>query len=198
MNYHNYVTTVEFNLDRDKLRESCEFIYEDVLEKHGHKPSEYEFGKGLKSTKIYQHYNIFTYMVPEIANLYGCICSAYRDISESQDQCFIAGWLNIYNKGDYIDWHSHWDGSYGSWHGYYGLDVEPSTTSYRIPGVENQVDVINKNNQVIISPSDGDEHRTWGWEEDKPRITIAFDIVPAEKFTMKQIKDWNNHWIPVY
>lgn len=201
MNYHNYVNTVQFNLDRDKLRESCEFIYEDVLEKYSNEKNEYEdFGKGIKTTGLYMHYNIFTYQLPEIANLYGCISSAYRDISKNQDQCFIAGWLNLFNKGDYIDWHGHSDGKDGqnAWHGYYGLDVEPSTTSYRIEGVEGQVDVINKNNQLILSPSHKDKHRTWGWEQERPRITIAFDIVPAENFTTYKIKNWANHWIPLY
>ena len=33
---------------------------------------------------------------------------------------------------------------------------------------------------MVISKSNGDEHRTWPWQYDRPRITIAFDL-----FTVK-------------
>ena len=59
-----------------------------------------------------------------------------------------------------------------------------------------EIDIISKNNLLVISPSAGDQHRTWPWEGNgEPRITIAFDIVPESKFP--SAIDKMNHWIPI-
>ena len=57
------------------------------------------------------------------------------------------------------------------------------------------VDVMNRDNLLIIAPSANDLHRTIPWKvSNRPRITIAFDIVPGRWI---ENAAWENHWIPI-
>jgi hypothetical protein len=94
-----------------------------------------------------------------------------------------------------------WQPEYESWHGFYCIDVEPdSYTTYRVFGrVPEKDDIVihSKDNLLVISKSDGDFHRSSKWEnEDKPRITVAFDIIPSHKLVEGNHVSLN-HWIPI-
>ena len=86
-----------------------------------------------------------------------------------------------------------------SWHGYYCVDVEPSKTSYKLEKNGKIVHVQNEDNLLVLSKSLDDQHRTWAWEYDHPRITIAFDILPASNILNfeGENKMGKNHWIPI-
>jgi hypothetical protein len=110
-------------------------------------------------------------------------------------------WLNVYRTGEFIDWHSHWPAEFESWHGFYCVDVEPnSSTTYRLFGKipeKDDIVVTSQDNLLVISRSDGDYHRSSEWNNpDKPRITVAFDIIPMSKLYERRNYE-KNHWIPI-
>jgi hypothetical protein len=188
MLYENYVLTKQLNLDLIKLKSSCQLMH-DLIEKNFISKKE-----SLASTKIFNRYNLLLYPYPEFSNLFKEIKTMFRESSLEDGDYYIQCWLNLYNKGDFIDWHNHWDQSFNSWHGFFCVDCEPSKTSYQIPNLDKIVDIKSKNNLLVMSKSDGDYHRTWPWIKDSPRITIAFDIVPSGKIDPEK---WLNHWIPI-
>lgn len=209
--YEQYVHTIKSDsIDLPRLRKTClranRYITEQISAKHKH-DSLYE-GVAPVSTKLFRHYNLLTFPADQIHALYKFISEAFRFVSKTTEPHWIQCWLNVYKHGEFIDWHKHWKPEYRSWHGYYGVNVAGSVTTYKIPGKESptQVDVPNVDGQVIISPSANDDHRTWPWDKDQPRITIAFDIIPEETMHF----DWcapvvdpnigstnHNHWLPV-
>ena len=106
--------------------------------------------------------------------------------------------MNIYRKGDFIDWHTHWPKEKNSWHGFFCVDCEPSYTTYRLPNRYEPVNVTSENNLLVIGKSDNDRHRSSEWPyTDRDRITIAFDIIPRQSIVPCFPYDGAlNHWIP--
>jgi hypothetical protein len=167
------------------------------------------------------------YPLPAIHELYFEIQNYFRFATESyfkepyKEKHFIQCWLNVYNKGDFIDWHHHdWNSNRPNkpraWHGFFCVDVEPnSKTSYKWKGVNEVIDIQSKNGLMVMGISDGDVHKSSAWNEDNPRITIAFDIVPEKhifyddgrsnlvKFLNNNnspkeiIQAYTNHWVPI-
>jgi hypothetical protein len=129
-------------------------------------------------------------------DLYKNIQTVFKQIAQTDEPHYIQCWLNVYNKGDFIEWHKHFPPQVQSWHGFYCLDVEPgSYTSYRVPHLNHVTDIPSQDNLLVITRSAGDEHRSSEWPfEDRPRITIAFDILPQRHIWWDQ---WLNHWIPI-
>ena len=60
------------------------------------------------------------------------------------------------------------------------MNCEPSYAEYREIGSEDIQKVENKNGQLLITQSTNMEHRISDWNEDEPRITIAFNIQPID------------------
>ena len=166
-------------------------------------------GQSTLSTRLYAQYNLMMYPQPQFHELYRDVQTCFHEVSDSKENHYAQFWLNFYTNGEFIDWHRHWETRFNAWHGFYCVNVEttPSKTTYRIPpaGIQiinpekepyEEIDIISKNNLLVISPSAGDQHRTWPWEGNgEPRITIAFDIVPESKFP--SAIDQMNHWIPI-
>ena len=103
-------------------------------------------------------------------------------------------WLNIHNKTEFLNWHSHNSPEEKCYHGYFCVNTEPSITMYRLKD-GSTLDVKNKNNQLVISRSDGDMHCVTPWSESTKRITLAFDIVPTQValnsfYNANRIKNW--------
>jgi hypothetical protein len=135
------------------------------------------------------------YPAPGFHELYEGIRRVFRHASRSTEPHYIQSWLNFYRKGDFIDWHMHWEEEFKSWHGFYCVDCEPSVTTYKLDmNIDKTIDVVSKNDLLVMGPSGKDVHRTWPWEGEQPRITIAFDIVPAN---MIDPLENLNHWIPL-
>lgn len=182
-----YLHYQNLNLNVSELEETCNEMEPFIL--RNFKDGDYN-GVAAETTKLYSQYNFLLYPLPQVHELYEGIRKTFRSIVPDHPH-FIQCWLNVYNKEDYIDWHHHWEAEANVWHGYYTVRGEGSITSYRIPNTE-QIDVVNKVDQLVLGPSAGDQHRTYPWDGEGKRITIAFDIVPA----------WNcfgamNHWIPI-
>ncbi len=70
------------------------------------------------------------------------------------------------------------------YHGFYCANVQPSQTWYREgpeSTEESWVKHTDYDDMIIYSPSSF-EHASTPWLEDKPRVTIAFDIIPESVY----------------
>jgi hypothetical protein len=195
--YENYITTNKLNLDLAEIKNSC-YSMKDVIMNNFKNVTEDGYndagGTAPITTQVHEQYNLLMYRFKGFHSLYFEIQKLFQQINKNEDTYYINCWLNIYQKGHFLDWHEHYPKRANAFHGFYCIDCEPSKTTYKIPNVPEPVDVINENNLLVISPSTGDWHRTWPWEfGDRDRITIAFDIVPAEWTDDARV----NWWIPI-
>jgi hypothetical protein len=60
-----------------------------------------------------------------------------------------------------------------------------------------ELDIPSKNGLMVLSRSNGDVHRSSEWDQEYPRITIAFDIVPAGILYRENRYTHINHWMPI-
>ena len=196
--YKDYIITAKLNLDLSEIRNSC-YKMSNVIDTHFKEKIiavEYVEDEGKLSpltTKGFEYYNLLMYGFDGFHSLYFEIQKLFRQFNQSNENYYIRCWLNIYQAGNFVDWHDHYPSKCNSWHGFFCVDCEPSKTTYQLPNISKPVDIISENNLLVMSKSNGDRHRTWPWEyEDRDRITIAFDIVPAT-----HTGDFLNHWIPI-
>jgi hypothetical protein len=195
--YKDYIITSELNLDLAEIKNSC-YKMKDIINEHfKEKILEVEYAEDEGkltplTTQGFEHYNLFMYGFDGFHSLYFEIQKLFQQCNQNQEKYYIQCWLNMYEKGSFVDWHNHYPPKCNSWHGFFCVDCEPSKTTYHLPNVTESVDIESKNNLLVLSKSNGDKHRTWPWEYDRDRITIAFDIVPAAH-TGKFL----NHWIPI-
>ena len=192
-NYHDYLYTKQLNLNLVDIRKSVEILYGIIMQNFGHLEGAHR-DKHLQTTSRYNYYNCFMYPTPGIYEIYKEVQNLYRDVEKNKEPAFIQCWLNIFWKGDFIDWHGHSNPGLGIWHGLYCVNTEDSHTSYRIKDLGLEFDVPSQDNLLVLGKSEGDEHRSSEWQKESPRITIAFDIVPA-----RNISPFNevNHWVPI-
>lgn len=193
----NVIYNEVLDLNLEAQRKTAHYMYEYVKHKF---TDEIELnGQLTLSTKLFDRYNYLMYPLPGVHELYNSIKDVFHRINtDPYTDYFIQCWLNFYHKGDYIDWHAHWASEADSWHGFYCVDVEPdSYTDYKFKGSDNISRIKSKDNLLVISRSGNDVHRSSEWKEDRPRITIAFDIVPAEKLFDVGAYRNPNHWIPI-
>jgi hypothetical protein len=166
------------------------------------------------------------YPFPIIHDLYYSISAAFYLCLEdfygfkTNKKYFIQCWLNIFKKDEFIDWHKHQPIENEAWHGFVCVDTEPdSFTTYSWPNDSSRkgllLDIPSKDGLIVMGLSNGDRHKSSKWVvEGRPRITIAFDIVPAialsehtilnypEPRYLNAIKNstnsqFVNHWIPI-
>ena len=192
--YYEYLYTKKLNLNLEEIRNSSvrmynfinEYIHEDGLEQYG--------GRASKPTLIFKQYNVFLYPYNQFYELFHEIKDAFKFLSKPTEPHYMQAWINVYQRGEYIDWHNHWLAGMGVWHGFYCVDVErePSHTLYDLPGRDEIIQIDSYDNLLVIGKSEDDKHKSSEWNNEHPRVTIAFDIVPAKHI------DWGlNHWIPV-
>jgi len=214
--------SVQTNLDIRVLKNTCDQMYEAIKEHFTSDKNDYS-GQSTLTTKLFTKYNLLLYPLPGLHDLYFTISDVFHscltDYHEGKNgrkyvmQC----WLNYYKKGDYINWHSHADFDSGNWHGFLCVDTEPdSHTSYIWPNDEIRkglvVDIKSEDGLMVMGLSNGDKHKSSEWQHNnRPRITIAFDINPIESIdkeitnqyagkylhAMKDSSLFVNHWIPI-
>jgi hypothetical protein len=154
------------------------------------------------STALYEFYNIFNFENESVKRLKVSLADVtkeacdYYGINYYESDYKINGWFNVdygsaYGNNPYTadhteDFHDHMDGMGApTFHGYYCVNAEPSSTFYLI----NQVlkfENINKNNRLIISET-GHPHNIGNWSWEGPRITVAYDIVPKSYSSNKWV-----------
>ena len=214
--------SVQTDLNIKQLKETCYNMYQIILSNFS--DGEISAGHSGLHKNIFERYNFLLYPLPGIHELHFEIRrvfheAIYQYFNEPVNKnWFIQCWLNFYFKDEYIDWHNHdWNvnrpkGLSNAWHGFLCVDTEPdSRTLYKWKNVEEVIDIESKDGLMTMGISDGDLHRSSTWMFSRPRITIAFDIVPRENITLhgpeeltkalcndpqNNMVGFKNHWIP--
>lgn len=184
--------------DLDDLYNYLENKQQEMLENNIFNIPESELSKYNKyngpTTQLGMYYNIFDFDHDGIKKLKEALAEATKEASEyygiayEEQKYKIHGWYNLDPKTEGgggvsplkndIFYHDHMGGEGAPiFHGYYCVNAEPSITYYLING-ETQFENINKNNRAIVSET-GHPHGRDDWYQDKPRITIAYDIAPS-------------------
>lgn len=201
--HENYIYTRMLDLDVDTIKNSSIELRDFILKNFtddgtGFDPKQSK-GNVPAEAKLYSQYNLMMYPLPGFHSLYNEIRETFHRVREHQDiphkPHYLQCWVNVFEQGQYIGWHYHWLPEFQAWHGFYCVDVEPnSSTTYKL---DKEVVIESKNNLLVISKSAGDLHRSSEWNEIRPRITIAFDIIPADTLCDGFYDKKLNHWIPV-
>ena len=187
----NYLFSKKINtIDNEVLSKDCLDIEKKLLTTF---PVIDKKFYGTLSTAHHHEYNMLTFPAKEINKLYYELQSMICPYLEDRTY-YIKSWLNVFRKGQKIDWHDHWPYKLKVWHGFYCVQVGKIYTEYKIPEVKNIIKIISEEGLIVFGKSDGDKHRSSPWRETKRhRITIAFDIIPIESIESKL---QGNHFIP--
>jgi hypothetical protein len=212
----NYIWTRQLDLDLEEQRTTAMSIWRGTIMSgylESVKARELHPQRHITanlSTRLYERYNYLTVPYAGISSLYHAIKETFHEClqreygTEPHSEWHMQCWMNCYQTGEFIDWHDHWPRETESWHGFYCVDVEPdSSTHYRLGEKYGslEIEVKSRNNQLVISKSDDNFHKSSEWRRENPRITIAFDIAPS--FHVRQfggsLRDYTmvNHWIPI-
>ena len=208
------------NLDVDTLRTSVREL-EKLINDQYKARKRLNFTNYSKSpdilTKSEQSYNLVLHPLPQFHELYFAIRDMfYKAQSMEFDNTiktnyWMQVWANFYYHDNYPyeNWHSHGSLQDFSWHGFYCVDTEESITSYNFKN-SNKYDIQCKDNLMVMGLNNN-QHRTYPWTNtDRPRITIAFDIITEKTFMTNQNKiqktfselaidtpQLRNHWMPI-
>lgn len=158
-----------------------------------------------KNTQNFSTYNPFTFGLRPFADIYWKLNRFFYSnpqVQEAEEPFYIHGWFNVYtkkddnnNKGyDHIPFHKHIEFMHPHiYHGFYCANVEPSTTTYRIgPESPKEEWVVHQDyDDMLIYSASGYEHASSPWVEEKPRVTIAFDIFPESIYFGGQKTDYD-------
>ena len=186
----------------DILAESSVMLADEVKARWGEWmstwPENYmKFADGSDSTKLYEAYNVFLCPAPGFAELYDIVVSKFKERQSNYKDYAIAGWVNVYNDGGFLDWHFHGSDQNchdGRWHGYLCVNGEPSKTLYKDIQTGELIKTIDNKNGYLTMSYAGIAHRTTPWtDKEKPRITIAFDISLRSQLSPQNL----NRWIPI-
>jgi hypothetical protein len=184
--YHdNYLYGVNVEgINNARLAESCLQINKILPDALGFKDEEFledTTWHGSVSSKLNDHYNLFTFAHKEINQLYYELIKNISPVLNPNISYVLKGWMNVYEAGKNIKWHGHWPIEYEAWHGFYCVQVGESATLYQIPGREDVIKIKSKEGLLVVGKSAGDEHRSTVWNDTSmPRITIAFDVIPLK------------------
>ncbi len=137
-------------------------------------------------TYVYHdHYNLFAFPCNQLSELYMNMAKTFGQVMRP-GKYYIRAWVNLFPKNKNIDWHSHWDAKYKTYHGFYCVNTEgehASYTDYAVPELigENVCRIKSYDGLCVLGKSERDKHMSSPWLNDgKPRVTIAFDVIPLE------------------
>lgn len=194
-----YIHTRQLNLDVRQLYKDCLKFEQFILDQWDNNRTTVEFEDASKTTQLHAHYNLLHFPHPQLHALLYHIRMMFYEIKDPafRDHYYISMWQNVHRQGQSLDWHSHSDTLNRSYHGFFTVFAEPSATEYKLPDGTFE-SVTARNNQLVISPSAGDEHRTTAWTLEQPRITVAFDIVPLQLAqTSFNTQNRIHNWVPI-
>ena len=186
--YHTDLFAIQTDeIDNNELFERCLEIESVLPDECPPIPVTWQ---GTKTTALHSHYNLFSFPIKEINELYHLLVKHIGPLLEPDTQYMIKSWMNVYHKGENIEWHGHSLPHNRAWHGFYCVHAGDSNTQYRMIDGSN-ITVPSKEGLIVIGKSNGDLHKSSEWTEVKPRVTLAFDIVRVESVHFKI-----NHYIP--
>jgi hypothetical protein len=164
---------------------------------------------GCCTTVYHDRYNLFSFPCEQLSELYMNMARSFGEILRP-GKYYIRSWVNLFDKGKNIDWHSHWNAKYKTYHGFYCVNTEgehESYTDYAVPALigEQICRIKSTDGLCVIGKSESDQHRSSEWLNDNGyRVTIAFDIIPLEalrpeeRFTHIDInKEFLHNFIPL-
>tara|TARA_R100001015_G_C4601892_1_gene156851 strand:+ start:357 stop:980 length:624 start_codon:yes stop_codon:yes gene_type:complete len=187
------------NIDNKKLYQSCYEVEQQL--KNVFPPIENN-KYGCFTSYYHTEYNLFSFPCTELQKLYKNICYSVNKVIDFNEHYYLRCWVNLFEKEKNIDWHSHWEPEFKTYHGFYCVNTEgenKSYTDYKIPG-KDLLRIESKNGLCVFGKSDGDQHKSSEWFNEGYRVTIAFDVIPVnvlrkyENFTHKFL----HNYIPVY
>ena len=149
-----------------------------------------------------QFYNLYTFPVKELTQLYFLLQKSIYPVLDPNTDYMLKAWMNVYYNGDSVSWHPHWPAECNVWHGFYCVNVgdNESATLYKIPGISEVITVPSKNGKLVFGKSAGDLHRSTPWTQEKPTITLAFDVIPSWVINKHEDTTMDNigihHYIP--
>ncbi len=164
---------------------------------------EHRFDLDTKQIQDYHTYNPFTFGLRPFADIYWTLNRFFYSnpqVREAKESYYIHGWFNVYTKKegdkgyDHIPFHKHIEIMHPHiYHGFYCANVEPSTTTYRTGPEQPESEwVVHQDyDDMLIYSASGFEHASSPWTEDKPRVTVAFDIFPESIYFNEQKTDYN-------
>ena len=199
--------TIETDLDLVRISSDCRRIQNKVTKAYTDDdiPTNRLYNEVLNSdlqtapasSRFHDLYNVFLFPYG-IHELYEKVCLAFWDVNDDYEEpYYIHAWLNYQQKGESIPWHYHWKGLSGldkTFVGTFYVNAEPSITTHEFTNGK-VLERVNENNTIVIYEDKGDKHMVSAWDEDTPRISISFDIVP-----MKYIQGMPyvlNTWMPI-
>jgi hypothetical protein len=189
--YKNYLYGVNLNsINNSELVKNCLNIEKILL---SNLPNIEKGIYGSLTTAHHSTYNLFLFPFEQLNILYYELIKNITPILENTNYV-IKSWVNLFKKGEKIDWHGHWHSKAKVWHGFYCVQVGESFTEYKIPNYDEIIKIKSKEGLLVFGKSEGDLHKSSEWnDENKPRITIAFDIIPIESIHNKLQQ---NQYIP--
>ena len=160
---------------------------------------EHQFDLDTKNSQDFATYNPFTFGLRPFADIYWTLNKFFYSnpqVREAEQSYYIHGWFNVYRKSEYdhIPFHKHIEYMHPHiYHGFYCANVEPSTTTYRMGPEQPESDwVVHQDyDDMLIYSASGYEHASSPWTEDKPRVTVAFDIFPESIYFNEEKTDYN-------
>jgi hypothetical protein len=209
MDITDNIYTISCNNDTEELTKYCKFLH-GYIKKYisEEEKDKNNFNKEYPITGyLHYKYNIFTFPNDLIYRLYFDIKSMFYKIIQNTENnnsnYYIKGWLNYYKPNEFIDWHFHSPVEWNAWHGFYCVDCGESYTEYsnevkdfyNDKNIRNSIIINSKNNLLVMGKSNR-YHRSSKRNDNKIRITIAFDIIPSYILS-KSIADLKFGWIPL-
>ena len=117
----------------------------------------------------------------------------YNNIKDTP--LYVQCWANVMRKGDQIKAHKHesWNGTSPVKHlcGHLSVQVDGSTSTYYEGSP-----ILNKNAQMTFFPAHT-FHWTDRYENDRERITVAFDIHGEEFYNIDIFDQYKYHWVKI-
>ena len=200
-----------YGFDFVSLKNDCVAINKNVNETLFDAPQNYKTNDQTPfSTRVANFYNIFSYDSVEINSLFNKIKHQFYYLKPNPTKkYYIQGWVNVYESGQNLDWHTHW-GDNDSYHGFFCVNSNVSYTEYIFfDGEYKKID--SADGLLVITKSNNNQHRTSPCDSGDPRITIGFDI-HSKNNVDKLLDKWmelssssayfdpdkmTNHWIPL-
>lgn len=194
---HLYLKQLDFN--KDLLMDSCFRLQNIIREKYSKLNQTYQDnGKNPLGGKFHLHYNTFLFPYPEFSKLFFQIRDCFKEIRDPGKTYYLQSWLNVFEDNGFFDWHSHSDDQ-NAWHGYFCVNANNSITQYEFDDglfISKDISINNKDGLLVIGRCGNDRHRTQReWDQEIPRVTIAFDISPEHG--LGHLSNLENHWIPI-
>jgi hypothetical protein len=206
----NFVETKLLDLDLPRLKKECRRVnnkvlktFENVEFKVDNNPM-YEIINdqlinGTTLSRLYGHYNIFTFPYQGIYELYQQACEYFKEVCTYDQPYYVHGWLNYLQPGQPVPWHYHWKGTTGLDETYistFYINAEPSTTLHKFAD-STILETTNKNNTITIYEDTGDQHMVAPWQGEDTRVSISMDFVPLKYLQLPKAILNLNTWMPV-